>query len=150
MSHPSNPPILRAMTMADYDGVIALMRQTPGVSVREADSRDAIARYLQRNPGLSFVAEDGATLVGCIMSGHDGRRGTLQHLLVLPAYRRRGVASGLIEACLAGLEALGILKSHIDVLATNEAGQHFWERRGWTPRTDIRRYAFIRSGGDNV
>lgn len=145
-----NPPTLRPMTMADYDGVIALMRQTPGVSVREADSRDSIERYLMRNPDLSFVAEDGSALVGCIMSGHDGRRGTLQHLLVLPAYRERGVASALIEACLAGLESIGILKSHIDVLTTNEAGQRFWERRGWKRRTDIQRYAFIRSGGDNV
>jgi ribosomal protein S18 acetylase RimI-like enzyme len=126
------------------------MHQTPGVSVREADSREAIQRYLLRNPDLSFVAEDGAALVGCIMSGHDGRRGYLQHLLVVPAYRERGVASALIEACLAGLEAIGILKSHIDVLATNEAGQRFWTRRGWMLRTDLRRYSFVRSGGDNV
>ena len=145
-----NPPAIRPMTMADYDGVIALMHQTPGVSVREADSRDAIERYLLRNPGLSFVAEDGAALVGCIMSGHDGRRGYLQHLLVVPAYRERGVASALIEACLAGLESIGILKSHIDVLATNETGQRFWARRGWMLRTDLRRYSFVRSGGDNV
>lgn len=145
-----NPPALRPMTMADYDGVIALMHQTPGVSVREADSRQAIQRYLLRNPELSFVAEDGAALVGCIMSGHDGRRGYLQHLLVVPGYRERGVASALIEACLTGLEAIGILKSHIDVLATNEAGQRFWTRRGWMLRTDLRRYSLVRSGGDNV
>ena len=136
--------------MADYDGVIALMHQTPGVSVREADSRNSIARYLLRNPDLSFVAEDGSALVGCIMSGHDGRRGYLQHLLVVPAYRERGVASALSEACLAGLESIGILTSHIDVLATNEAGQRFWMRRGWMLRTDLRRYSFVRSGGDNV
>ena len=145
-----NPPALRPMTMADYDGVIALMHQTPGVSVRDADSREAIQRYLLRNPDLSFVAEDDGALVGCIMSGHDGRRGYLQHLLVVPAYRERGVASALIEACLAGLESIGILKSHIDVLATNEAGQRFWARRGWMLRTDLRRYSFVRSGGDNV
>ena len=36
------------------------------------------------------------------------------------------------------------------LLATNEAGQRFWARRGWKLRTDIRRYAFIRAGGDNV
>jgi Acetyltransferase (GNAT) family len=50
------------------------------------------------------------------MSGHNGRRGYLQHLVVLPAHRNQGIASGLVESCLAEFERLGILKSHIDVL----------------------------------
>ena len=141
---------IRTMQLTDYDAVMALMQQTPGVSIRDADSREATQRYLDRNPGLSFVAHADGAMVGCIMSGHDGRRGYLQHLLVVPAYRERGVASALIEACLAGLESIGILKSHIDVLTTNEAGQRFWARRGWMLRTDLRRYSFVRSGGDNV
>jgi len=95
------------MTMADYDAVIELMKATPGVSFRDADSRDATARYLERNPGLSFVAEKGDRLVGCVMCGHDGRRGYLQHLAVLPEHRRQGIASALVERCLAR-PALGL------------------------------------------
>lgn len=138
------------MTIADYDSVVALMQQTPGVSLRDADSRAATERYLLRNPALSFVAVESGALVGCVMSGHDGRRGYLQHLVVLPAHRNRGIASGLVEACLAELERLGIFKSHIDVLQTNAPGQRYWEGRGWKLRTDIRRYSFIRAGGDKV
>ena len=43
---------IRSMTMEDYDGVIQLMKRTPGITVRDADSRDATRRYLERNPGL--------------------------------------------------------------------------------------------------
>lgn len=47
----------RSMNIDDYAAVIALWRSSDGVSLRDADSRDGIARYLRRNPELSFVAE---------------------------------------------------------------------------------------------
>lgn len=145
---------IRVMTMDDYDAVIGLMSNTPGISLRDADSRDATARYLQRNPGLSFVAEvvaDGETgLCGCIMSGHDGRRGYLQHLLVLPEYRRQGIAKRLVECCVSSLDALGISKCHLDVFKTNESAARYWQHQGWTLRVDIDRYSFARPGNENA
>jgi len=141
---------IRPMSIADYDLVIALMKQTPGVTVRDADSLEITARYLDRNANLSFVATIVSELMGCIMSGHDGRRGYLQQLLVLPNFRRKGISSALVNQCLAGLEAVGIKKSHIDVLKTNESGASYWAHKGWQLRTDIMRYAFVSSGGANV
>ena len=138
------------MTIADYDDVMALMHATPGVSIRDADSREATERYLARNPDLSFVAEQNGRLIGCVMCGHDGRRGYLQHLIVLPEYRRQGIANALVECSLAQLEQLGILKTHIDVFRTNESAQHYWESQGWQLRTDILRYSFIRSADNNA
>jgi len=142
--------IIRPMTIEDYDAVIELMQATPGVTVRDADSREMTECYLQRNPGLSFVAAVGDEIVGCLMAGHDGRRGYLQHLVVAPAFRRRGIASVLVEKCVSALEQLGIRKCHIDVLKTNVSGKAFWERQGWVLRTDLDRYSFISGGGDNT
>lgn len=141
---------IRPMQLTDYDAVMALMRQTPGVSIRDADSLVATRRYLERNPGLSFVAHIDDVIVGCIMSGHDGRRGYLQHLLVLPAHRKQGIAAALVEHCLAALEALGIVKSHVDVLKTNVLAQAYWQHQGWTRRDDTERYSLIRAGGANA
>ncbi|SFC80593.1 Ribosomal protein S18 acetylase RimI [Polaromonas sp. OV174] len=141
---------VRTMTIADYDAVIDLMKQTPGVSFRDADSRESTARYLQRNPGLSFVCQVDRQVVGCIMSGHDGRRGYLQHLVVLPTHRRKGIANALVESCLSELERLGILKSHIDVFKTNALASSYWESQGWKLRSDIHRYSLVRSGGENA
>jgi N-acetylglutamate synthase len=138
------------MTIADHGRVVDLMKATPGVSFRDADSRDSTERYLARNPDLSFVAEIAGSLVGCVMSGHDGRRGYLQHLIVLPSHRRKGIANDLVESCLVGLERLGILKTHIDVLKTNEVAQAYWNSRGWKLRSDIHRYSLIRSGSENA
>lgn len=141
---------VRSMTIDDYDVVMGLMKQTPGVSIRDADSKEATARYLLRNPGLSFVAEVGGVCVGCVMAGHDGRRGYLQHLVVLPAHRRQGIASTLVAQCVQALASEGIQKTHIDVLKTNATGAAYWQRQGWTMRTDIDRYSFIVNGRDNA
>lgn len=141
---------IREMTRGDYNAVLALLTATSGVHLRDADSREATARYLERNPGLSFVALVDKAIVGCVMCGHDGRRGYLQHLAVLPDYRRRGIGAALVDACLARLERLGILKTHLDVLVENQAAHDFWRRRGWQPRDDIRKYSIVRGPSPNA
>ena len=139
---------IRPMTMADYDDVMALMNGTPGVVVRAADSPAAISRYLARNPGLSLVAESAGRPVGCLLCGHDGRRGYLHH--VAPACRGRGVGRALVERALDGLAAAGIAKTHIDVFADNTTALAFWRHIGWQLRDDIRRLSFNRSADPNA
>lgn len=127
---------IRQMTINDYDEVVLLRKQTPGVRFRDADSRENTANYLQRNPALSFIATIQEDVVACIMSGHDGRRGYLQHLVARPEHRRMGIASALVERCLSTLEKLGIKKYHIDVLNENEVGRGYWKvRAGRSERT---------------
>jgi ribosomal protein S18 acetylase RimI-like enzyme len=138
------------LTLDRYDEVLALMRSIPGVTVCEADSKPAMARYLERNPGLSFIAEVDGKIVGCALCGHDGRRGYLQHVLVVPEYRKRGIANTLVTRCLDELEKLGITKTHIDVFVTNKDANAYWKRRGWKLRDDIFRYSYIRSKNDNA
>ena len=84
------------------------------------------------------------------MCGHDGRRGYLQHLLVLPEYRRQGIANALVERCLSSLENLGIHKCHLDVFKTNLAAARYWQSQGWQLRTDIDRYSFTRPGNESA
>jgi len=128
---------IKAYTIERYDDVLALMQRTPGVSIRDADSREATERYLSRNPHLNFLAEDEDRVIGCAMCGHDGRRGYLQHVIVEPAYRGQGIANTLISACLKELDRLGIHKTHIDVLVINDLANAYWTRRGWLKRNDI-------------
>ncbi|WP_455930241.1 GNAT family N-acetyltransferase [Pseudomonas fluorescens] len=141
---------IRVMQAGDYDAVLELMQNTPGISLRDADSREATARYLARNPQMSFVAEAEGHVIACVMCGHDGRRGYLQHLLVLPDYRRQGIAQALVERCLSALEQLGIHKCHLDVFKTNTHAAEYWQGQGWTLRTDIDRYSFTQKGNENA
>ncbi len=62
------------LTLDRYDEVLSLMRSTPGVTVRDADSKPAMARYLERNPGLSFIVEvEGrSSVVRCAVMTEEG------------------------------------------------------------------------------
>ena len=139
----------RIMQINDYDRVIALWQRCDGVSLREADSREGIGRYLERNPGLSFVAEENDALVGTIMAGHDGKRGYIQHLAVDDSLRQQGIGSRLVETCLEALKNQGIVKSHVHVLSDNQLGREFWLRRDWFQRKEIVMYSFINSNTPN-
>ena len=60
--------------MSDYDAAVSLWRDAEGVVLGAADDRDAIARFLAHNDGLSFVARRDGRLVGAALCGCDGRR----------------------------------------------------------------------------
>ena len=125
------------MTISDFDEVHTLWATTEGVGLTDGDTREGIAFYLQRNPGTSFVARDGDHLVGAVLCGHDGRRGYLHHLAVLPSYRGQGIGTALVDRCLAGLRTTGILKCNILVFADNISGESFWQKNGWSTRADL-------------
>jgi len=128
---------IREMGMADYEALTSLWRQLPGIRLREDDSRENMAKFLQRNPGMSFIAEVGGQVVGGILCGHDGRRGFLYHLAVRSDYRRQGIGRALAERSVAALTAAGISKCHLFVLADNREGGSFWQRGGFQLRQDI-------------
>jgi len=125
------------MTIDDYETVFELWGQTEGVGLNESDEHDAIASFLNRNPGLSRVALDGDQIVGALLCGHDGRRGYLHHLAVAQTHRKRGLGRALVNACLADLAHLGISKCNLFLFADNSEGETFWKHNGWLKRTDL-------------
>lgn len=130
---------IQTMKIADYAKAVALWRRCDGVRLHDdIDSEEGIARYLQRNRGMSFVAMHEGRLVGAVLCGHDGRRGYLHHLAVDDACRGQGLGKALVARAMAQLAAKGIRKCHIFILGGNRAGKAFWTRVGWTKRTDIK------------
>jgi ribosomal protein S18 acetylase RimI-like enzyme len=121
----------REFVMSDYDEVIALWQGVEGVEICEGDSREEIAEYLKRNPGLSRVAVLDGKIVGAALCGHDGRRGWIYHLAVAPTYRRQKIGNVLMESCLNALRAIGLKRAIILVAGDNPGGHDFWLRNGW-------------------
>lgn len=125
-------------TIELYGAIHALWQKCEGVGLHEdCDSREGIRSYLEKNPGMSFVALDGDAVVGAVLCGHDGRRGYIHHLVVHPAKRRQGIGWALAEKCLSSLRARGIRKCHIFIFNDNTDGIAFWKSIGWTQRSDI-------------
>ena len=131
------PVDIEPFEMSDYDGAYAVWEQTEGIGLSEADSRENISLYLERNPGMSFVCRNGRTIVGTVLAGHDGRRGYVHHLAVVEESRNSGIGGGLLSACVESLRKAGIAKCHLFVFGDNQPGKQFWGRRGWKERDDL-------------
>ena len=132
------------MTPSDYDDVRALWMTIRGFGIRTLDdSREDIERFIARNPTTSVVARDGNRIVGSILCGSDGRQGALYHVCVAKEYRRRGIGTQMVAFCMHQLRYMGVNKVSLIAFTTNEAGNAFWNKIGWTKKTNVNYYEFV-------
>ncbi|MCK5050172.1 MAG: GNAT family N-acetyltransferase [Candidatus Cloacimonetes bacterium] len=61
------------------------------------DSEENIKRQLQLNNNRFFVAEIEEELVGVIIASHNGRKGWINRLAVLPKFKGKGIATSLMK-----------------------------------------------------
>lgn len=142
--------MIREMEISDYSQVIKLWSETESMLLRDADSKENIGKYLERNPSLSFVAIAGDCIIGAILVGTDGRRGYVQHLAVDSSCRGQGIGATLISSAVEALEKVGVAKTHLFVANDNLNAQSFYEKLGWFPRDEVRMFSFNSSDCGNV
>lgn len=135
---------LRVMTIEDYPAVHDLWMTIHGIGIRSIDdSEEGVRRFLDRNPGMSVVAEEDGRIVGAILCGHDGRRGCLYHVCVHEDYRKRGIGKAMAVFCMKALQTEKINKVSLIAFRKNEIGNAFWKSVGWTFREDLNYYDFV-------
>ncbi len=135
----------KELTTDVINEAITFWKNTPGVHLHNngEDTNEGIAAYLLRNPGCSFIAEDSGKIIGAVLSGHDGRRGFINHLGVSPEYRRQGIGSHLLMLSEEAFKKNGIHKCALFVLKENTDGQEFYEKIGWKEEDIVKVYCDI-------
>ena len=129
---------IRKMTINDYEEVYQLWTNTTGMGMRSVDdSKEGIAKYLNRNPETCFVTEFENKIIGVILSGHDGRRGYIHHTAVNDTVRKQGIGTALVNAAIEALKEQGINKVALVAFRTNKSGNYFWKSRGFEDRNDL-------------
>lgn len=128
---------VRVFELEDHAQAAALWESIDGIGLSSATSLEGVARFLERNPGLSFVASHDGVVVGTVLCGHDGRRGLIHSVAVHAAHRRQGLARAMVKRALAALKEQGIEKCHLFVFNDNAEGRAFWKRIGAEDRTDL-------------
>ncbi len=133
--------MIRYMKAEDYPQVYRLWTGIKGFVMRSIDdSEENILRFLERNPKMSYVAEEDGRIVGAVLCGHDGRRGSLYHVCVDAGYRKRGIGTALAKATTEALRREGINKVSLVAFSKNEIGNRFWQKLGWEMRNDLNSY----------
>ncbi len=123
---------IREFTLDDYESIYELWSNAgPGIGLGRSDTREEVAKKLQRDPDLFLVAESDGKIVGTVIGGFDGRRGIIYHLAVDQAYRGDGLGKSLMQEIERRLAAKGCLRSYLLVKHEAEQVQSFYRGLGW-------------------
>lgn len=135
---------VRCGGVRDLAGVLALW-ETPDVAVTVTDSAEGLRALLAFDARAVFVADAGGEVVGSLIVGWNGWRGSFYRLAVAPAFRRCGIASALVCEGERRLRELGARR--LDAIVTTSepdaAAVSFWEAAGYELQGD--RVRFVRN-----
>jgi ribosomal protein S18 acetylase RimI-like enzyme len=130
---------IRTAEPADAAAVLLLWSQAAeGTSI--SDDLAGVTGLIARDPDALILAERDGQLVGSVIAGYDGWRACLYRLAVLPAHRRQGVATALVDAAERRFVAVGGRRADAMVLEANEAGQRTWAAAGYRREDHWRRW----------
>ena len=125
--------------MEDVEAVLALW-QSAGAEPTTTDDVDGLVSLLSFDPGALLVAEDDGVIVGTVVAGWDGWRGSVYRLVVAPSVRRQGVGRKLVDEAVRRLSARGARRLAAIVVEDDEAAVAFWSASGWTRQSARLRY----------
>jgi ribosomal protein S18 acetylase RimI-like enzyme len=130
---------IRDAVPGDIPSVLDLWRESAAPTA--TDTADALTDLLRRDPGALVVAESSGQIVGSVIAGWDGWRGSIYRLAVAPAYRRSGLGGRLLREAERRLTALGTQRMHAIVVGSDSRAVAFWESTDWEHQSGQLRYA---------
>ena len=134
-------PLIRSARRSDVAAVLALWAEAEAEPTHTDDV--ASLRELMAHDGDALlVAEEDGRLVGSVIGGWDGWRGSIYRLAVAPSHRRRGLAGQLVAAAEARLAAAGAVRLQSIAVADDPRSIGFWRASGWEEQ--VQRLRFVK------
>jgi len=122
-------PVIVDARADDAAAVVALWHAC-GLTRPWNDPDADFARALDGATSTILVARQGDASVGSVMVGHDGHRGWLYYLAVLPERQGQGIGTALFHAAERWLRARSVPKVQLMVREGNSAALAFYNRIG--------------------
>ena len=132
-------PSIRVATSDDGASLLSLWRGA-GSEPSHTDDLKSVAELIAHDPGAVIVAALGGELVGSVIAGWDGWRGSIYRLAVAPSHRRRGLALRLLGAAEERFAELGAVRLQAIVVESDLGATSFWSATRWERQTDRVRF----------
>ena len=121
----------RAITIEDYPKLIEFWKTN--YLITPLDEFERVKLFLEKNSGLSLLAqEDSGEIIGTVLCSFDGRRGSLQKVVVNKIYRGKGLGQKLVKQVVAKLQSAGATDIRFNIA---EELVPFYEKCGFTKDT---------------
>lgn len=132
----------KKLKFGDYDSVIEVWNRS-GLPTKKLgrDSRENIQEQMKDDHLLFLGAFENNKLIGVIIVNHEGRKGWINRLAVLPEFQRRGVASKLIECGENWLREKGIKIYATLIEDYNDSSKKLFKKMGYVFHKDIFYYS---------
>jgi ribosomal protein S18 acetylase RimI-like enzyme len=122
--------VIRPGTEDDLHAVLKLW-QVAETEPTHTDDLASLQQLVASDPEALLVAQAGDDLVGSVIAGWDGWRGSIYRLAVAPAHRRRGLAGELVRAAVTRLGQAGAVRLQAIVVENDDRAMGFWSNSGW-------------------
>jgi ribosomal protein S18 acetylase RimI-like enzyme len=133
--------ILRTGQLSDIESVLVLWAESDAEPTH-TDDVESLGKLIARDPGALIVADDAGQLVGSVIAGWDGWRGSVYRLVVAPPFRRQGLGNRLLAEAESRLVAEGAVRLQAIVVETEPRAVGFWQASGWEEQ--VHRIRFVR------
>lgn len=130
-------PTIRSATAADIEPVLSFWIDAT-TEPSTTDDVASVGRLLEHAPDALVLAVEQDAIVGTVIVGWDGWRGTLYRLAVAPSHRRTGVATALVDEAQRRLRALGAQRLHLIVAHDQEGARSFWSSANYASTDQVR------------
>lgn len=132
MDDPAQQVLLRRTMVRDAERLERFFRGFDEVSFCEWQDARFLRGVLLQETTTAYLAIDASgEVVGAVIGGMLGTRGTINHLAVSPQHRTKGLGQRLVEAASADMKRVGVLRMFLFVDDANLAGKRFWAAQGF-------------------
>ena len=104
------------------------------------DDVESLERLIAHDGGALMVAESDRQIVGTVIAGWDGWRGSIYRLVVAPSRRRAGLGRRLVRAAEDRLSTGGASRLQAIVVETDAQATGFWTASGWEQQAERLRF----------
>jgi ribosomal protein S18 acetylase RimI-like enzyme len=130
---------IRSGQLSDAEAVLDLWMRA-GAEPSHTDDVESLDILLTHDPSALIVAEAEGSLVGTVIAGWDGWRGSIYRLAVDPSHRRLGLGNRLLREAEARLSSRRAARLQAIVVDTEQLALSFWAASGWEWQIHRRRF----------
>lgn len=130
---------IRAARIGDAPELLTLWREAD-VEPSHTDDVGSVTQLVVHDPEALIVAQEDGRIVGSVIAGWDGWRGSIYRLVVQPNHRRRGLGTRLLVVAEQRLVNVGASRLQAIVVENDSQATKFWQATNWEQQVERLRF----------